>query len=249
MPHDTIEALLAAVTRDAPLREAAVGARWTVVVTDTDPPRGGLASSLGAGAEGRAAPLPPERELVRRTARELAAWLRTQTPPRSSVGMAALGALLDVDRSRCREVNAEQLLLARAPGRRVAVVGHFPFTDRLRAAAAACDVLELRPRPGDLPAAAAPDVLPRADVVALTGTSLLNGTFDDLVDLCRPDAYVVLLGASAPLHPLLLERGVDVICGTVLEDPAAAATAARLGAGFRRLPGRRLLALAREDAD
>jgi len=247
---NTIDALLASLSGDAPLRDVAVGVRWTAVVTDTTPPRGGIASSLGTGpGEGTASPLPSADELLALSARELAGWLLTQQPPRSSVGMAALNALLEVDLSRCREVNAEQLLLERAPGRRVAVVGHFPFTDRLRAAAAACDVLELRPRPGDLPADAAPEVLPRADVVALTGTSLLNGTFDELIALCRPDAYVVLLGASAPLSPVLFDRGVDVICGTVVTDPLAAAAAARLGAGFRRIPGRRLVAMARSDAD
>jgi len=70
--------------------------------------------------------------------------------------------------------------LKRGTGRKVAIVGHFPFTERVRQAAEPCWVVELHPRSGDLPAERAPEVLPQADVVALTGTSLVNHTFDDL---------------------------------------------------------------------
>ena len=239
-----VEELLALPLPAAPVREVAVGVRWTAVLAGTDPPRLGLAASL-APTPGTG-PLPDLAELIGRDARELVAWLRRPGPPWTSVGMAALNALLPVDPARCREENAERILLARGAGRRVVVVGHFPFTERLRAAAARCDVLELRPRPGDLPAAAAPDVLPGADVVALTGTSLLNHTADRLLALCRPDALVLMLGASTPLAPVLLDRGVDLLCGTLVTDPVAALAAARLGAGFRRIPGRRPVVMGRE---
>jgi hypothetical protein len=127
----------------------------------------------------------------------------------------------------------------------VAIVGHFPFVERVRQAADVCWVLELRPRPGDLSAAQAKELLPQADVVALTGTSLLNHTFDDLIALCRPEAYVVLLGASAPLSPVLLDRGVDAVSGTKVVDVPAALRAVGEGATFRQIPGKRLLTMTR----
>jgi uncharacterized protein (DUF4213/DUF364 family) len=159
--------------------------------------------------------------------------------------MAAFNSLLKVDEKACTEMNAEDLIVRRGTGRRVAIVGHFPFVERVRQAAEVCWVLELHPRAGDLSAGQANEVLPQADVVALTGTSLLNHTFDDLVGLCRPETFVILLGASAPLSPVLFERGVDAIAGTRVVDVPAVLQAVGQGATFRQIPGKRLLTMMR----
>jgi uncharacterized protein (DUF4213/DUF364 family) len=160
--------------------------------------------------------------------------------------MAALNALLEVDERSCTEVNAREVILERGAGKNVAIVGHFPFVERVRQAAAACWVLELHPRPGDLPARQAAEVLPQADVVALTGTSLINHTFDDLVELCRPGAFVILLGGSAPLTPVLFDCGVDAVSGTRVVDVPAALQTVGEGATFRQIAGRRLLTMMRD---
>ena len=199
----TIDALLESLGDDAAVRQVLVGAFWTAVVLGTDPPRCGLASTLRAETHDSGPPVPEAGHLLEYGGRELAGWLRSPSILRASIGLAAVNALLEVDETGCTEVNAEQVILERGAGRRVAIVGHFPFVERVRQAAAECWVLELRPRPGDLPAERATEVLPQADVVALTGTSLTNHTFDGLVGLCRPDAFVLLLGASAPLSPVL----------------------------------------------
>jgi uncharacterized protein (DUF4213/DUF364 family) len=160
--------------------------------------------------------------------------------------MAALNALLDVDEARCEELNALKIILERGAGRHIAIVGHFPFVDRVRAKAEKCWVLELEPRPGDEPAERAAEILPSADVVAMTGTSLINHTFEGLIEHCHPDAYVVLLGASAPLTPLLFEHGVDAVAGTLVIDAEAAARAVSQGAAFPQIPGRRPLVMRKE---
>ena len=113
-------------------------------------------------------------------------------------------------------------------------------------AASECGVLELHPGPGDLPAERAADVLPQADVVALTGTALVNHTFDDLIELCRPDAFVIVLGGSAPLTPLLLECGVDAVAGTLVVDATAALQTVAQGATFPQIKGKRLLTMSSE---
>jgi hypothetical protein len=153
----------------------------------------------------------------------------------ASIGMAAFNALLEVDKGPLIEINAADLVLERGTGKRIAVVGHFPFIERVRAASSECWVLELRPGPGDLPADQASEVLPQADVVALTGTSLLNHTFDDLLALCRPDAFVLLLGPSVPMVPVLFEAGVSALSGTVVEDPEQVLLSLSQGATFRQI--------------
>jgi uncharacterized protein (DUF4213/DUF364 family) len=231
----TTEKLLNSLETDAPVRQVLVGAFWTGVVLESDPPRCGLASTLRAETGG---PWPPVRRtgrLLEHSGRELAELIRSDRILEASIGMAALNALLDVDEAALTEANAGEIILERGRGKRVAIVGHFPFIERVRAEAAECWVLELKPAPGDLPANRAPEVLPQADVVALTGTSLLNHTFDELIGHCRPDAFVLLLGPSTPLTPVLFEAGVDAISGTLVQDADRVLRSVGQGATFRQI--------------
>ena len=231
----TVDKLLESLANDAPIRQILVGAFWTAVVLETDPPRCGLASTLRAETGGPWPPVVEAGRLLERSGRDVASLLRSDRILEASIGMAAYNALLDVEESTWTEVNAEQIILERGKGKRVAIVGHFPFNDRVRQAAADCWVLELHPGPGDLPASLAPQMLPQADVVALTGTSLLNQTFDQLVGLCRPDAFRLLLGPSTPLSPVLFDAGIDALSGTRVDDPELVLRSVGQGATFRQI--------------
>jgi uncharacterized protein (DUF4213/DUF364 family) len=234
----TIDVLLESTFADAPVARVLVGAFWTAVVLDTDPPRCGLASTMHGGHHGHHLSGPPVAQagdVLARSGRELAGWLRSESALEASIGMAAFNALLDVDETPCVEANAEEIIVERGRGRKVAVVGHFPFIERVGQVAGECWVLELNPRPGDVPAERADELLPQADVVALTGTSLINHTFDDLIALCRPDAFVLLLGPSAPLTLVLFETGINAISGTRVTDPQTVLRLVGQGATFRQI--------------
>jgi hypothetical protein len=142
---------------------------------------------------------------------------------RPDIGAAALNALLGTALRAAGtplgDENGLDLLARESAGRRLAVVGHFPNLEAIRAGATESWVLELRPSGDDLPATAAPEVLPRADVVGITGSTLANGTLEGLLALCRPDAFVVLIGPTTPLSPLLFDYGVDALCGSLVVDP------------------------------
>jgi uncharacterized protein (DUF4213/DUF364 family) len=249
-----IDTLLNSLQADAPVRQVLVGAFWTAVVLEGAPLRCGLASTLRPETHERGPSVCQPGRLCEHSGRELAEWLRSPRILEASIGMAAFNALLTVDEAACTDRNAADVILQRGAGRRVAIVGHFPFVERVRQAAEVCWVLEMRPRPGDLSTAYADEVLPQADVVAITGTSLLNHAFDDLTALCRPEAFVVLLGASAPLSPILLgrgvgdKRGVDAVSGTRVVDVAAVLRAVGEGATFRQIPGKRLLTMMRGES-
>jgi uncharacterized protein (DUF4213/DUF364 family) len=230
-----IETLLNSLSADAPVRQVLVGAFWTAVVLDTEPPRCGLASTMRGATHDAGPPVAHAGRLLEYSGRELAGWLCSSSTLEASIGMAAFNALLEVDGTAYTEVNAEEVILQRGTGRRVAIIGHFPFVERVRRAADECWVLELRPRPGEVPAEQADEVLPQADVVAITGTSLINHTFDDLIRLCRPGAFVLLLGPSTPLSPVLFEAGVDGISGTLVVDPERVLQSVGQGATFRQI--------------
>jgi uncharacterized protein (DUF4213/DUF364 family) len=229
---------------DVAIRDVRVGAFWTVVWTEQG---AGLASTQ------RDVLTPHGQGLVRwagnlldRQAQELAELLRSNSPMEAALGMAAVNALLPVDQAGLVERNAAQEIIRRGRGKRVAVIGHFPFIPGVRQAVGHLDVLELDPSPAELPATAAVDILPQADVVAITGTSIVNKTFEGLIQHCQPGAFVLVLGPTSPLSPVLFDYRVDLVAGTVVVDPLAALAAAGQGAIFRQMRGVRLVLLARD---
>ncbi len=243
------ERLLDELQADAPVRQVLIGAFWTAVVLDTDPARCGLASTLRGQAEHQGPPIPEAGELLSYSAGQMAQWLDSPETLRASIGLAAYNALLDLDEEAFVELNASRVIIDRGTGGRVAIIGHFPFVEEVRRAAETCWVLELRPRPGDVPADRADELLPQADVVAITSTSLINHTFDDLICLCRDDALVIMLGPSTPLSSVLLNAGVDVLSGTVVRDVDRVIESISQGATFRQVKhrgGLRLVTMAYE---
>ncbi len=67
----------------------------------------------------------------------------------------------------------------------------------------------------------------QADIVAITGSALINHSIERLLNLCRPESFVVVLGPTTPLSPVLFDHGVDVICGTRVVDRSSPRTALR----------------------
>jgi len=187
-------------------------------------------------------------DLTQKKAFELAEFALSHNTLEASIGMATINSLLDVDESRCIDLNAYDVLADRGRNRQIAVVGHFPFVPKLRKVAKKLSVIEKRVRPGDLPESEADRILPQCDVVCLTGTSFINHTIEKLLSLCR-ESFVVLAGPTSPLTPFLFDYGIDVICGTRVIDSEEVLRYISQAATFRQLHGHgvRLLTLAREN--
>jgi len=237
-----LDDLLASLHDDAPVRAVAAGALLTVVCSR----RAGLASTLADRNPLKRLPLKDVGRLHLKRARELAEYARSDNPLEASVGVAAINSLLEVDERRMRDLNAATLLADRGRGRNVAIVGHFPFVSRLRDSAGALSVIEQVPVEGDHPAEAASDLLPRADVVGITGSALINHTLDGLLALCRPGALVVVLGPSTPFSPILFDHGVSVLAGAYVTDEEAVLRTAGQGASFQQVEGVRRLMWSRD---
>ena len=236
--------LLSKVDGECPVRDIRLGVFHTAVVSRYC----GLAATLPRDALRQPPPMvKAPGELLKWSAGEVARLALSSSILEAAMGMAALNSLLEVDEGACLEVNAAELILEKGAGRAVAIVGHFPLLPRVREAARECWVLEKNPRVGDLPAEKAGEFLPRADVVAITGTSLTNHTLDGLLPLCRPDAYLILLGDTTPMSPILFEYGFAAVCGTRVADEALALSCVSQGATFRQIRGVRRLTLLNPD--
>jgi hypothetical protein len=232
------------------IREVRIGLHWTAVVAQVKGRfRCGLCSTLsGPHEHGPTTQVPKAGHLARMAGKQLAAYANPgNNPTLTSVGVAAINALLPPPpQELCFEVNAEEILASQGKGKRVVVVGHFPFIPRLREKVGQLDVLELRPREGDHEADAAPELIPQAEVVAITSMSLANHTLEDLLGLCAPEAIVMMLGPSTPLSPMLFDHGIHLLSGSVVEAIGPVLETISQGANFRQvhLAGVRLITMA-----
>jgi uncharacterized protein len=149
---------------------------------------------------------------------------------RRAVGIAALNALADTCWRRRPHPDTELQLGIDAfdateiyPGDRVVVVGAFvPFLRELKRRRQSYLVLEQDPAtlkaeelPFFRPAEQAAAVVPQADVLLITGTTLINDTLDGLLALASPAARITMVGPTVTMLPdAFLHRGADVL-GTV----------------------------------
>jgi uncharacterized protein (DUF4213/DUF364 family) len=247
-PGVFVEAILeaAAEVPSSDLIDLRVGPFWVVVQTSLG---AGMASALRSedhlhGSQ----PISAAGELHKRTPLELSGLLRSDSPPEAAVGLAAANALLGPTAENLRDEKAVAILRDRGRGRKVAMIGHFPFADALRDDCEQLWIFErgFNRRQDDYGEESMDQLLPQAEVVAVTATTLLNQTLATVLAGVRSDAFVMLLGPSTPLTPALFQFGFDVLCGTVIEDPAAVLRAVEQGAVTSQITGVRRVCLWRE---
>lgn len=224
---------------DGEVLDVRIGVHWTAVVVEVGSVRScGLASTLmvGHGHHDRRQPdIPQAGQLGTFSGRELAELSLLDQLTQASVGVAALNALLPSHPQAWMEANAEEVIAQHGKGKRVALVGNFPFVKRLRSRVGELVVLERDPGPLELPANAAPQVIPQAEVIAITGMTLANHTLEDLLGLASTQAFIIVLGPSTPLSPLLFDYGVDVISGSVVTDIDPVLRTVSQGGNFRQV--------------
>lgn len=245
-PREIVDKLLAAVGGvgdDVDLIDLRVGAFWVGVRTTVGT---GMASTLRSEDHLHGSrPIAAAGELDRWRPADVAELLRSPSVPEASIGLAAVNAILQPEAVVLPEEQASAVLAREGRKARVAMVGRFPFAEHLKASVGRLDVFERGRNQGigDRDEDAMDELIPVADVVAVTATTLINGTIAEVLRHVRRDAFLMMLGPSTPLTPSLFEFGFDVLCGTVVDDGDAAMRAIGQGAVTSQIPGVRRVAL------
>jgi hypothetical protein len=113
------------------------------------------------------------------------------------------------------------------------VIGRYPGLDRWVAGHGLdFTVLERQPSEGDLPDTAAEYLLPEAEWVFITASSIPNKTFPRLAELSR-GATTVLMGPATPWLPELRHFGIDYLAGVDIAEPDKLRQTVAEGGGVR----------------
>lgn len=228
--------ILSSIHSDSKVLDIRTCVYWTAVTSF----RCGLASTMATSI------LPSEGHQVEFAgnllpigARALAKLSLSSRILEASIGIAAINSILPIDESLYVDLNAEDEIRSRGEGKRIAVIGHFPFVKGLKAKAKKLWVFELpgRGRAGDMTGNEIETLLPQAEVVAITSTTLINHTLGGIMNLIAPDTYRMMLGPSTPLSTVLFDYGFDAISGSIVTDRDRVLNCISQGANFRQVKG------------
>ena len=210
------EGIIDAVPRGLWVTETCRGERWSMAFNE----KNAAVAMFTPGSS--IPPLFPEGLNgleVRRAAEGIKSWNFAE----ASMALAAVNSALNTE-ERVRALHAEDSMDRYYTqgldfkGKTVGLIGHMNGPPEMRREAKEVYIIEKSPQEGDYPDPACDWLLPRCDIVIITGSSLINKTLPHLLSLCR-GAYTILTGPSVPLCPALLEQGIDRIAGMVVTDP------------------------------
>ena len=220
-----------------------IGYHWTMVCGQ----KCGLASTMAGEHTNLHQPIQHVGDMQNLNIQTLAEWVLSNNLLEASIGMAALNAALPLSKENAQELNASEIIFQKCPGKNVVIVGSFPFVNKIRQHAKNCWVIDKKEFVNSLPASASTEFIPRADIVAISGTALINHSMEDLLKLCHPRSLIIILGPSTPMHPLWYEQGVYAYSGTEIENPQTAALCVQQGAMFKQVKGVRLLSYIKDN--
>lgn len=223
-PWDLYDQLIDEIPADLTVTQIHTEGKWRRVSSSEN--GAGMAFGMNVQSRPRAASDPTT--LVGRPLRDVAALAKSWNFEDAGIGMAAVNAYhshperaLARGFSPCPENNWARTFHPYAPlvvGKRVAIIGHFPFAPAALPDAAELIVLERNVLDGDYPDPACEYLLPEMDYVFISGSAFVNKTMPRLLQLAG-SAHTVVLGPSTPASPALLRAGATTVMSFASAHP------------------------------
>jgi uncharacterized protein (DUF4213/DUF364 family) len=224
--------------KDYPVKDVLTGAYWTAVISKGC----GLASTLREESHPHKCRVKDVGRLAEKRALELVNYALSDYLLEASIGMAAINSLIDIEEGNYVEKSALDILLEKGEGQEVAIVGHFPFIPELRKKTRRLWVFEERPQAGDLSPKEAPEIFPQCALVGITSSAFINHTIEDLLQWAK-GKYVMLIGPTTPLTPLLFDYGIQVLAGVQVVNQGEVLRCISQGATFPEIRGIRRITM------
>lgn len=238
-PKRLYECLLDYCSSTQTIERITIGPVWTVCQAHGS---SGLHSGLAMTQAAATRTLSWPGTLAGQKLKDIGRWVLSWEPYQATVGMAAIncsinngrylpeGTLLDA-RPEAANLTVFEHFLPLTQGQKVVVIGHYPGIGRY-IEQYGWQVLECMPAAGDYPDPACEFLLPDADWVFLSASTLPNKTFPRLAELSS-SAKTVLMGPTVPWLPELHGFGIDYLAGVEVVDAEALFRTAAEGGGVR----------------
>ncbi|MCH2048741.1 MAG: DUF364 domain-containing protein [Trichodesmium sp. ALOHA_ZT_67] len=239
-PKEIYDLLLEYGNTTTPIKKILIGLTWTLCETE------GIGLCMSPGTTTRT--LPWSGTLVNKPAKELASWLRSWNSFEATVGMATINAEINrrsaVRKEKLPPTQAEPLspygpgnlavfeyFLPMIRGKKVVIIGRYPKLSRYQNEME-MTVIERQPGAEDFPDTASEYLLPEAEWVFLTATSIANKTFPRLVELAK-NSQLVLMGPSMPWLLELKAFGINYLAGVTVSNVEVLKQTVAEGGGVR----------------
>lgn len=147
-----------------------------------------------------------------------------------AVGMACLKSLLP-DPHTIIQGNAIDMIKDAAARVPTCFIGYFKEGAEWREMGWPVDIVELFPRPGDIHWNDADEVLSRAQIVLMSGLTVVNETLAAVIRRTPQAKIRVMMGPTVPPSPALFACGLDLIGVTLVQNMELMARYAELGGG------------------
>ena len=223
-PWDLYDQLIDEISPDVTVTQILTDGKWRRVATSED----GVGMAFGMNVQSRPRATEDPGDLVGRPLRDVAALAKSWNFEDAGIGMAAVNAYhshpvraLAHGFRACEENNWGRTFhpyAALVAGKRVAVIGHFPFAAAAMPDAAQLNILERNVIDGDYPDSACEYLLPEMDFVFISGSAFVNKTMPRLLELSS-DAHTVVLGPSTPASPAIIHAGATTVMSFASAHP------------------------------
>lgn len=147
-----------------------------------------------------------------------------------SVGMACLKSLLP-DPKETVDGNAIDLVEQAAAHAPSCFIGHFKTAAEWREQGYPVTIVELFPRPGDIHWDEADEQLHQAEIVLMTGLTVVNETLEAVIRRTPSAKLRIIMGPTVPASPALFDYGIDLLGITQIDDVERMSDYALLGGG------------------
>ena len=200
-----------------PIDDIRVGIKYTGVMVEK---RVGVARTISDQCE---TPL----KVGKLIGTEVANLIFSKKTIETSIGCAAINASITPKGKIKKGDIFKRIIKIAEDFKTIGIVGRFPFVNKI---SGNVHVLEKKSIPGCLPASKADDILPKCDLVVITGSAFIDKSLEHLLEISG--GYTMVIGPSTPLSAVLFEFGADLLAGIYCENQSVLDTVSQ-GGGTR----------------
>lgn len=187
-----------------------VGVRWIAVLTEK------VGLSMTYDNNKHQSGIEDAGNFQGKNVEEVLNYLKTFDTLKIGIGLATLNSLIEIPKN-FESINIFDYLFEKGKDKRIVFIGHFEDIKKLEGIAKEIIIIERKPREDDYLDTFQEYLIPKGDIVAITGSTFVNKSIKRILELSK-GKFVIVFGPSTPLSTVLFDYGVDMIGGIIPKD-------------------------------